>query len=124
MLRGLAKWELGRSHVTILDLGVLKVSNHVIILLLSLKCKITDCCLNHVIGGFQLKFVSISRVINHMTCYEFECSDWWKIYFKKSFTRFALQSEFQQLRALEFQLKTTIVKFAKTTSLQTPATFF
>ena len=22
-----------------------------------------------VIGGFQLEFVSISRVINHMTCY-------------------------------------------------------
>ena len=42
-------------------------------------------------GGFQLEFVSISRVINHMTCYKFE----WKIYLKKkkSFTRFALQSE-------------------------------
>ena len=26
------------------------------------------------LGGFQLKFVSISRVINHMTCYRFECS--------------------------------------------------
>ena len=34
-------------------------------------------------GGFQLEFVSISRVINHMTCYKFECSHWWKIYFKK-----------------------------------------
>ena len=32
-------------------------------------------------GGFQLEFVSISRVINHMTCYRFECSHWWKIYF-------------------------------------------
>ena len=29
-------------------------------------------------GGFQLEFVSISRVINHMTCYKFECSHWWK----------------------------------------------
>ena len=29
-----------------------------------------------------------------MTCYKFECSHWWKIYYKeKSFTRFALQSE-------------------------------
>ena len=28
-------------------------------------------------GGFQLEFVSISRVINHMTCYNFECSHWW-----------------------------------------------
>jgi hypothetical protein len=30
-----------------------------------------------------LEFVSISRVINHMTCYKFECSHWWKIYFYK-----------------------------------------
>ena len=32
-------------------------------------------------GGFQLEFVSISRVINHMTCYNFQCSHWCKIYF-------------------------------------------
>ena len=25
-------------------------------------------------GGFQLEFVSISRIINHLTCYKFECS--------------------------------------------------
>ena len=31
-------------------------------------------------GGFQLEFVNISRVINHMTCCEFKCSPWWKIY--------------------------------------------
>ena len=30
-------------------------------------------------GGFQLEFVSISRVINHMTCYKFECSHWLKL---------------------------------------------
>ena len=42
-------------------------------------------------GCFQLEFVSISRVINHMTCYKFECSHWCKIYFLKK--RFALQSE-------------------------------
>ena len=29
------------------------------------------------IGGFQLEFVSISWVINHMTRYKFECSQWW-----------------------------------------------
>ena len=29
-----------------------------------------------------MEFVSISRVINHMTCYNFECSHWWKIYLK------------------------------------------
>ena len=29
------------------------------------------------IGGFQLEFVSISWVINHLTCYKFECSHWW-----------------------------------------------
>ena len=34
-------------------------------------------------GGFQLEFVSISRVLNHMTYYKFECPHWWKIYFKK-----------------------------------------
>ena len=32
-------------------------------------------------GGFQLEFLSINWVINHMTCYKFECSHWWKIYF-------------------------------------------
>ena len=32
-------------------------------------------------GGFQLEFLSISRVINHMTCYKFESSHWWKIHF-------------------------------------------
>ena len=30
-------------------------------------------------GGFQLEFVSISRVINHMTCYKFKCSHWLKL---------------------------------------------
>ena len=31
------------------------------------------------IGGFQLEFVSISRVINHMTCYKFEYFHWLKL---------------------------------------------
>ena len=35
-------------------------------------------------GGFQLEFVGIIRVKNHMTCYEFECSHWWKMYLKKN----------------------------------------
>ena len=35
-----------------------------------------------ILGGFQLEFVSISRVISHMTFYQFECSHWWKIYLK------------------------------------------
>ena len=30
-------------------------------------------------GGFRLEFLSISRVINHMTCYKFECSHWLKL---------------------------------------------
>ena len=25
-------------------------------------------------GGYQLEFLSIGRVINHLTCYKFECS--------------------------------------------------
>ena len=33
-----------------------------------------------ILGGFQLEFVSISQVINHMTCYKFEC---WTIDLKK-----------------------------------------
>ena len=31
------------------------------------------------IGDFRLDFVSISRVINHMNCYKFECSHWLKL---------------------------------------------
>ena len=27
-----------------------------------------------VLGGFELEFVSISRVVSYMTCYKFECS--------------------------------------------------
>ena len=43
-------------------------------------------------GGFQLEFVSISRVINHMTCYNSIALIGGKLK-KKSFTRFALQFE-------------------------------
>ena len=57
-------------------------------------------------GGFQLEFVSISRVINHMTWYKFEFSHWLKLqhsdwranlvkdFFEKIF--------FPSMRALEF----------------------
>ena len=79
------------------------------------------------IDGFQLEFVSISQIINHMTCYKWKCSHWWKIHLKKkSVTRFALQSEccnFNQWEhwiynrscdhnpayTYKFQLKTTLV---------------
>ena len=44
-------------------------------------------------GGFQLDFVSITRVINHMTCYNSSALIGGKFILKKSFTRFALQSE-------------------------------
>ena len=42
-------------------------------------------------GHFQLEFVSISQVLNHMTCYKFECSHWWKIYLKTSLKAFSHQ---------------------------------
>ena len=45
------------------------------------------------LGGFQLEFVSISRVINRMTCYNSSALIGGKFILKKSFTRFALQSE-------------------------------
>ena len=32
---------------------------------------------NEVIGGFQLEFVSIRRVMNHMTCYKFSAGLGW-----------------------------------------------
>ena len=31
------------------------------------------CEICYLLGGFQLEFVSISWVINHMTCYKFTC---------------------------------------------------
>ena len=34
-------------------------------------------------GGFQLEFVSISRVISHMICYKFECSHWLKLQYSE-----------------------------------------
>ena len=59
------------------------------------------------IGGFQLEFVSISQVINHMTCYKLSALIGGKfILLKKSFTRFALQSEccnFNQWKHLNLQ---------------------
>ena len=45
-------------------------------------------------SGFQLVDLIITELKDHMTPYKFEYSHWWKIYLsKKSFTRFALQSE-------------------------------
>ena len=42
-------------------------------------------------GGFQLEFVSISRLLSHMTCYKFECLIGGKfISSKKSITRWKI----------------------------------
>ena len=58
--------------------------------ILSSNVKLIAICF---FGGFQLEFISISRVINHMTCYNSE-SHWWKIYLQKNpLQEFALQSE-------------------------------
>ena len=45
-------------------------------------------------GGFQLLDLIITELKSHMTFEKFKVSHWWKFYLsKKSFTRFALQSE-------------------------------
>ena len=31
-------------------------------------------------GGFQFVDLIITELKDHMTCYKFECSQWWKIY--------------------------------------------
>ena len=31
-------------------------------------------------GGFQLVDLIVMELKDHMTCYKFECSHWWKIY--------------------------------------------
>ena len=64
-------------------LGYVKIQDLIICGQLSnrLRCITQDETLwQRVDGGFQLEFVSISWIINHMTCYKFECSHWWKIY--------------------------------------------
>ena len=75
-----------------------------------------------IIGGFQLEFVSISRVINHMTCYKF--SAFIGCNYSIQTGDFFLEINFPPMTALEFitghviynlaytykfQLKTTIV---------------
>ena len=78
------------------------------------------------LGGFQLEFVSISQVIDHMTCNKFECSYWLKLQHSdwraNLVNDFFLQINFPPMRALKsisshviyspaytykFQLKTT-----------------
>ena len=44
-------------------------------------------------GGFQLEFVHINRVVNHMTFYNLRALIGGKSYTKKFFIRFAHQSE-------------------------------
>ena len=34
-------------------------------------------------GGFHLVGLIITELKDHMICYKFECSNWWKIYFFK-----------------------------------------
>ena len=34
-------------------------------------------------GGFQLVDLIITELKDHMNCYKFECSHWWKIYLSK-----------------------------------------
>ena len=57
-------------------------------------------------GGFQLLDLIITELKSHMTFEKFKVSHWWKFYLsKKSFTRFALQSEccnFNQWEALNY----------------------
>ena len=52
-----------------------------------------DVTLTNNNGGFQLEFVCISQVINHMTYYNSSAHIGGKFIQKKSSTRFALQSE-------------------------------
>ena len=80
-------------------------------------------------GGFQLEFVSISRVINHMTCYNSspQHSDW-----RANLAKDFFKINFPPMRALEsitghviynlsytykFQLKTTIIHLLQTLAL-------
>ena len=51
-------------------------------------------------GGFQFEFVSISRVINHMTCYKFECSHWLKLQ-HSDWRANLVKINFAPMRALE-----------------------
>ena len=59
-----------------------------------------------VIGCFQLEFVSMNRVINHMTCYKFVCSHWLKLQHSDWRSNLVkdlfLQINFPPIRALEF----------------------
>ena len=70
-----------------------------------------------VFGGFQLEFVSISRVTNCMTCYKFKCSHWlklqhsdWRANLEKGSTRFITGHViYNPAYAYKFQLKTTFI---------------
>ena len=41
------------------------------------------CATSMLLGGFQLVDLIITELKNHTTCYNFECSHWWKIYLQK-----------------------------------------
>ena len=55
---------------------------------------------------FQLEFVSIAWVINHMTYYNFQCSPWLKIHFKNPLMQMDFLSSLNY--ASEFVLVSTI----------------
>ena len=58
-----------------------------------------------VIGSFQLEFVSISRIINHMTCYKYECSHWLKLQhsdWRANLLKDFFKIDFPPMRALKF----------------------
>ena len=60
------------------------------------------CEICYLLGGFQLEFVSISRVINH---YKFECSHWLKLQhsdLRANLVKdFFVEINFPPMRALE-----------------------
>ena len=59
----------------------------------------------HYMGGFQLEFVSISQVINHMTCYIFSALNGWNYSVQTGeqiLYRILFLTSFPPMRALEF----------------------
>ena len=72
---------------------------------------------NEVIGGFQLEFVNISRIINHMTCYKFKCSHWLKLQhsdWRANLVKDFFEINFPPMRALEFITGHMVYKLAYT----------
>ena len=77
------------------------------------------------LGGFQLEFVSINRVINHMICFKFKCSHWLKLQHSDWRANLVkdLKKEFPSMRALEFITGHVIYNQAYTYKFQLKTTF-